>query len=357
MDKFNHYTFESVQFQVESTEAPKIKSGGSSSSNILNRYLEALSQDLVLLAARTGVLADRSNRVTSAANAQAAALLAAFQSVSTRVDQASSYSQVVADAHKSMYINTASSTADISNIFGQVTLPVRSTTNLLVQPDVYGNPYLLSDVEVSYAFNNSTPSDLEYTVDVEALEMLKENQTWVLPPTGTSVWIKIKAPLQFRGLTPNVVEIHPFPAFGINIDEVSYLKAGDSFTGSWTTLDLSYLPNYNSTSTKVEMAGPVRLHLPNDPVSQIRMKLSPRSGAFAMGLHRLRIYHREYDQTGTIVFKDPFSRTIGNTTLKGKDPATLSLLSKSTSGSQLTVTLTTTNTTETPVITYALMAV
>jgi hypothetical protein len=83
MDRYDRNTFESVEFLVESSEAPKIKSGGSSSSNILNRFFSSLSQDVTLLATRANILADRSSRVEKGCTAMSGALQSSFTSLSS----------------------------------------------------------------------------------------------------------------------------------------------------------------------------------------------------------------------------------------------------------------------------------
>lgn len=355
MDKFQVTTFSGPTFQIQSVDKPKIKAGGSSSSTLLNRYAEACLQDILLLSARTNVLATRTNRLYSALSTQSGALLSALQSVSSRVDAASGYSQVLADIHSSFYINTGATTANLNTTWGQATLPIRSMTDLLVQPDTYGNLSVFGEVEISYAYG-SAPDSLGYTIDVDALEMLRERQFWLQDSTSQNIWIKIKAPLQFRGLTPNVLEIYPLPYLGLNLLEVAYQRAGDSFTGTWLPLDLSYLPGYSSSTATVPQVGPIRLHLPNEPLSQIRINLQPRS-ATPWGLFALKLYHVEYESSATLVVQDPYSRTVGTSTIRGKNPSTLSLLSKTTTTNSVSIALTTTDAATTPVITGVIMAV
>lgn len=355
-NRFNRKTFESTEFLLEAVEKPKIKAGASASSNILNDYFDRLSKDLVLLASRGNYLARRADRIELAGAATSAALLASLQSVSTRVDSASAYNQVMADIHSSFYINTVSTTAELSYIFGQATLPVQGRTDLLTQTDVYGNKFVSPEIELSYAIKATEPNALDYQVDPEAVFMIRDEQLWVLDATSTLFWVKLKAPLQYRGLIPNEMEIWPIPEFGVNILEIAYQGAGDSFSSSWTPLDLSYLPNYEVTSGTIQMAGPIRLHLPGVPISQIRIKIQPR-GSVPIGIRKWKVYHTEYESSGTLVVKDPYSRTVGNTILSGKDPADLSLLTVTTLANQATINLTTTDSGKTPVITGVIMEV
>jgi hypothetical protein len=290
-------------------------------------------------------------------NSQGAALLAAFQSVSTRVDQASSYTQILCDMHSQFYVNLPQTTANINYEFGQATLPVRSTTDILVQQDVYGNKYISPEVSVSYAVGNNPGLD-EFTQDPEALSMLRGEQAWLLSsvPASTVVWCQIKAPMQYRNLTPNVLELWGLPEFAYDLLEVSYQLAGDSFTGTWTALDLSYLPRYDVSSGRVPQLPAVRLHLPNQGLSQIRIKMRTLMDT-VWGFKRIKLYHREYEDSGILTVKDAYSRTVSTPILRGKDPSTLSLLTITTNGQNAAINLTTTDTNTTPVLTGVILGV
>lgn len=350
--------FEAPSFIAESLEQPKIKAGGSSSSNLLNRMFDTTTADLGLLLARTNALALRADRIESAATSQSAGLLAMYQSLSTRVDQASGYTKILCDMHSQTYVDTATTTADLNYEFGQATLPVRSRTDLLVQSDVYGTAMLSPETETSYAIE-SFPDTLDFVPDPDGLNMLRGEQAWVFPeqPSGTICWIKIKAPLQYRGLTPNVLEIWPLPAFTCDLLSVSYQLAGRSFSSTWTNLDLTYLPMYSVASSLIPLYGPVRLHLPNLPLSQIRIRVRPRPNTSCWGFSRIKLYHVEYEESGTLTVKDPYSRTVSQPLLQGKDSSTLSTLSSSLNNNKATITLTTTDTSTTPVITGCILNV
>lgn len=350
--------FEAPSFIAESLEQPKIKAGGSSSSNILNRMFEATTTDMGLLLARTNALALRADRVQSAASSQSAGLLAQFQSLNTRVDQVSGFSKILCDMHSQTYVDTTQTTGDLNYEFGQCTLPVRSRTDLLVQTDVYGTAMLSPETEVSYGIGDF-PTTLDYIVDPDGLNMLRGEQAWILPeqPSGTIVWAKIKAPMQYRGLTPNVLEIWPLPAFTCDLLSVSYQLAGRSFSGTWTNVDITYLPMYSTTNSLIPTYGPVRIHLPNLPLSQIRIRVRPRPSASVWGFARIKLYHVEYSESGTLTVKDPYSRTVSQPLLTGKDSTVLSALSCSLNANKATFTLTTTDTSTSPIITGAILNV
>ncbi len=356
MDRFDRNTFESVEFMIESAEAPKIKMGASSSSNILNRFFAALGQDISLLATRANILASRSSRVEKGSAEQGGALQAQFTSLSSRVDAVSSYTRVLADMHSTFYIDSGATT-DITfdYVFGQATLTPLSTTDLLVQTDVYGNSYVSPEVQFFYSARPgssiSALSVTDFIPDPDGIFMLRQEQTWIKDTAvgQTKGYIRIKAPLQFRGLTPNVLELWPFPAFAMKLRRVSYREAGTA-EDTWTNVDLTYLPGYNPATTVVDNFGPVRLHLPNVPISELAIELDVTSSD-VWGLKKLKLYHREYDSQGTLVVEDPYSRSIGDISLRGKDSSLLSSLSNTKTGNQASINVFTTDSNTTPVIT------
>lgn len=357
MDNLKRPTFEAPHFLVESLDHPKIKAGGSSSSDLLNRYHDTLAQDMGLIVTRTNLLAQRADRVTAIVSSSAAALLSQFQSLSTRVDQASGYTKILCDMHSATYVDTGATDATVDYEFGQATLPVQSTVNLLTQTDVFGQVHVSNEVEVSYAIG-SNPNTLDFVPDPEAIYMLREEQAWVLSTatSGSTMWTKIKAPMQYRGLTPNVLELWPVCPFTTDLVEVSYQLAGQSFSSTWTTLNLGYLPLYSVALGRVAPFGPVRIHLPNLPLSQIRIKQLARMDT-VWGWESIRLYHREYENQGTLVVKDPYSRTVNTPLLRGSDATALSQLSMTLNGNTCSVQLTTTDAAVTPVITGVILNV
>lgn len=362
-DRYNRSTFESVEFLIESTESPKIKAGGSSSSNILNRYFNSLCQDVALLATRSNILASRSNRIEAGCSAQSGALSASFSSLSARVDAASAYNQVLADMHSEFYLDTTNLNwnCDLDQNFGQATLPVLSTSDLLVQLDVYGNKYISPDTTFSFSSNNASGisymSVTDFVQDPEGIFMIREDQTWIQDVLSGQVrgFIRIAAPLQFLGLTPNVLEIWPLPAFEMALRKVSYRLSGDP-ENIWTDLDLTYLPGYNSTTLVVDKFGPVRLHLDNEAIVEIAIEVDT-SMSTVWGFKRIKLYNRQYASNGVVIGMDPYSRTVGNAILRGKDPDVLSTFSISTTNNKVSVAISAPDSTSTCVLTGILFSV
>lgn len=355
--RFLNSALESPAFLNESAAAPKVKAHGSSSSNLLNRFFAAVSQDLQLLAARSNILATRGERILSAQNATYTSLTTALEALTTRVDAIEAATEVFADLYTSLYVVQGKTTCRVDHLFGQATLPRLSTESLLVlQTDSDGRYHVSPSTEISYSYS-PTPNEFDYKPAPEAISMLRREQAWIGPSeTASAFWIKVKAPLQYKGLTPNVLEIYPIPVGGLDLAEVSYQKAGTSFSSTWYSLDMSYLPGYNAANGRVEAAGPVRLHLPGDPVSQIRMKFIPRQQT-AWGLFNIKVEHVQYSSRATLTVQDPHSRSIGDIVLHGKDPNDLAALAIARTGNELAVDLKTTDSSRTPVITGALLRV
>lgn len=360
MRKFN---LESIQFLVPSAQNPKVKAGESSDSNLLNRYFKSLSQDISSLTTRTSLLASYCQRSQMTGSAQAGAIQAMITALNARVDAIIASGSVLADLHSNDYINS-SSTAEVSTVFGQATLPIRETVDLLVQTDAYGNNYVSDLIKLSYAVTStsSEPSSLDFREDPAARDMLKGERGWIYESTVNSsqyIWLRLDFPFEFLGREPNVLELWPIPPFTMDLLEVSYHEFGASLTSSWQTLDLTYLPGYNETlfgNTYVNNFGPIRLHLPTDvSLSSLRFKLKVRSGISYWGVHQIKLYHFEYDDTATLVLENPYGFSLSSLYIKGKDPDELADLSSSIVTSTATITLTSNDPRSSPIITGVIL--
>jgi len=336
---------------VDSIDYPKIKSGGSSSSSVLNRFHDLITKDIGSILVYLNRMVDRSTRIADASSAQSAALNAPLTSLNSRVDTLLDDSSfVMADFFTSNYISTSGSdtVADVSSLFGYVTLPITSSTNLLLHTDSYGNNQVSSEVQLSYT-TQAVPQNYDFVNSSNGLDMLLRKNVWLIDAPGRAAWIKIKAPLQYLGLNPNVLELYPFPAFGADIESVQYQRAGAGLGGEWVDVDISYVPGYNTGTQKIEAAGPLRIYLEGEPISQIRFKMTPK-GDYRFGLYDVKVLSNSYSQSGTLTVKDPDSRTIDGLTIYGKDPEDLANLSTSLTANKARIELVSTSTYKTPVI-------
>lgn len=349
---------ESAVFVSETVEAPKIKGGGSSSSTVLNRYHDALAKEMAGLTLLTNEHASRSTRVADMAQAQAAATSGLFDSLSTRVDVLASGSPLVlADLFGSRYVSSAvgETTVEVNELFGQATLPIKGETDLLVQQDSKGDLVASSEVSLYYTYESSPTAD-KLIKSPEGMGMLLRRQAW-LGKEARPVWIVLEAPLQYLGLSPNVLEIYPLPAFGMDVSSLSV----ELVDGGWTSVDCSYLPRYTNAGAYaglnyIQRAGPLRIHLPGSPVTRIRFRLHPLSGA-PWGLYDLRVKAVEYEQSGSLTVLDPYGRAISEVTIRGKDPTTLANLVTDATSNKVRIELSSTTTKSSPVITGVVMRI
>lgn len=357
------YSLETVKFLIQSGGYPKIKSGQSSSSDVLNRFFQAVSTDITNLAVRTSLIAENSTQTQAAMAIQAGALVGLFTSLNARTTTLQVSTMVWVDMHDDMYFDPAN-TATINKVFGQATLPITEETNLLVQQDAYGTNFLPDDVKVFTAWSNdgSDPSILNYQESIDARLMLTEDAAWFqnwpnTDPNITDFWFRIDFPFDYLGREPNVLEIWPLPAFGLQIKEVAYHQFGASLASNWTALDLSYLPGYDQTlysNQYVNNAGPLRLHLPQTQISSIRIRVKATNQA-AWGFWRVRLKHLEYSQTAVLKVLNPYGLSVGSYYMRGKDPSDLAQLSGSIASNVVTVSLSTDDPSETPVVTGVIL--
>ncbi len=347
-----------ANFQLESSKTPKMQSGGSSSSEVLNKWTVSVAQDISLITTYLNKLILRVERIENITTIQGAAYVGMFDTLATRIDAASGYSQVLADMRSSFYVNEGDTTATIDKMFGQATLPVSSSEDLLVTTDVYGNKYISETIEFSYLESplTSPPNSGLFINDREGLNMIRGDQAWLHTSQSNKVYVKLKAPLTFKGLLPNVLEIWPLPIGALKLKGIWYQIAGVGADGTWNELDISYLPQYSSSDEDVPYLGPIKIHLPNVAISQITFALDV-SASRDWGLRKLLLKHVEYSSPALLVVKDPYNRIVGDTLLRGKDPADLAELATLKNSNELEITLTSNNTGETPVITGVILSV
>lgn len=345
-------SFQSVEFIDPDLQKPKIQSGGPSDSNILNRYFNSLTNDVLNINTRLNELALRSNRVADICSTSGTGLTSTIAGLVSSVDAINTTTQVYIDLFSSWGVDVTS-TALQNKIYGQFTLNETSSKNLLVNTDINNDLYLLSDITVSYTLSASTsiPAPETFYKDIESLYMLTRNQTWMVDTTAQNyIWVKIQAPMNYLSLYPNCLEVWPVPMNISDLYRVYTKAAGAATTGTFDAVDLSYLPFYDLGTSSAKTVGPFRLFLENTPLTEILMCFK-LNGLSNFGINRLTLSHKEYEAASSITIKDPFSRSItGSPTLKGKNPVSLSQLNVVPVGPQYQITLTTNNSAITPVI-------
>ena len=347
-------SFQSVDFLNPDLKTPGIQSGGPSNSNIFNRYFSSLTTDVLNINTRLNELALKSTRVANIATSNGTGLNAIIAGLVSSVDAINTSSQVYIDLFSDYGIDTGALTSLHNKVYGQITLPEVSSKNLLVNADINNDYYLLSDVSLSYTFSSTTtiPSPESFYKDTEALYLLTSDQTWLVDSTGQNyIWVKIQAPMNYLSLYPNSLEVWPVPMGITDLYRVYVRKAGSLTTGTLDAVDLSYLPFYDIPSSSAKTIAPFKLHLNNEPLTEIILCFKLNSVS-SFGINQIVLSHKEYEATSSVTIQDPFSRVLtGTPTLKGKNPGSLSLLNILPVGSQYQVTLTTSSSAITPVIT------
>jgi hypothetical protein len=345
-------TINTVSLTVDSLETPSIKGGGSSSSSVLNRFNQSIVKDIGSIIIYLNKLLDRSSKIADASASQGAALSAPLTTLTTRVDTLlTDTNYVMADFFKSDYVDSGNTTANVDNLFGQVTLPVTSSSDLLVQTDSFGFNQVSSEVSLGYSTSVTTPADGLFVSASDGLDMLLRRGVWVINKPGESVWIKVKAPLQYLGLNPNILEIYPFPAFGCHISDVKVRKSSGSAV--WEDIDITYLPGYDSGTSKVKNAGPLKIHLDGEPINEIMFKMEP-VGSYKPGLYNLRVLSNTYNQNATLTVQDA-TRDLDTITIYGKDPLDLALIPTVITTTKARLDLSSPSTYSTPVISRIVM--
>jgi hypothetical protein len=353
-------SFQSVQFLNPDTKTPMIQSGGPSNSNLFNRYFNTLSNDVLNMNTRLSELALKSTRIANISTSSGTGLTALLSGLVSSIDAIATGSEVYVDLFSDYGVNTGTITSNHNKVYGQLTLPEVSSKNLLVNTDVNNDKYLLSDVKISYAYSASTtvPSPELFINDVSALYTLTNDQSWVVDSSSNNyIWVKLQAPMNYLSLYPNVLEVWPLPMGITDLYRVYVRKAGSLATGTLDSIDISYLPFYDVPSLSAKNVGPFKLHLNNEPLTEIILGFKLNSVA-SFGIQQINLLHKEYAVSSVVTVGDPFSRVLtGTPTVRGKDPSSLSLLSIVPTGSEYQLTLTTNSSSLTPVVTGFILPV
>ena len=341
---------ESVSVVVESTESPKIKAGASSSSALLNKFHDAIRRDISSLVVFANQLSTKVSQFANTTVAQSSGVNSAVNDLVTRINALeTSVSSICCSFFNSRYISAIpiEVDAEVDTVFGYITLPKQSSTNLLVQYDSFNN--LIMSNEIKFAFSyDADPLTGNFIEDVSGLTMLLRKDFWSATRSA-DIWVRLKIPIQYSGLNPNVIEIFPLPCFSQDLKEVR-VRPLNSTLSDLVTLDLSYVPTYDAGSSSVPNMGPVKLFV-DEPFSEVFIRLSPKDSTVYPGLYNLKIVSETYDQTGFVNVIDPNGRNFTGVTLYGKDNIELAALPISGSGSKIRVDLSSIDSFKTPVIT------
>ena len=332
-----------------------IRSGGSSSSEKLNAFFDAIRKDIVLIKQNSEDVSERVSLLNQLAALQVSGFGAALASIETRLQSISASGETLIDMASSLMID-GSSTMTFLRKYSQAVLPIVSTQNLLTLDDVYGEKYVPDAVKMAYGWSVSG-ADPSFVYDPKAINMLLGKDPWILDfpsedPADTELLIKLDYPLTYVGLRPNVLEFLPAPCFLGNITRIAYRNDMGTNLSGWTNFDYTYLPGYNPAfygDTNVHLAGPTRISLPDVGIKSIIIGLQFDS-ATDWGLSSLSLKHEKYSQTAELIVNNPYG-DISSAYLKGKDPEDLALFSNSLVGPTATYSISSTTTDVSPIIT------
>lgn len=356
----------SIKFQLGGSNRPKITSGGSSDTTTLNRYFDALSQDISSITYEFLDLVDINQDLKLYADAQADGFQGIFTAIETTLANLSSTGQVLANPASTSYID-GTNTAELTGKYGQATLPIASSNNLLVYSDVYGENYIPQDVRVVWGTTQSVGTNLfttepTWNYDPNIERVLLGTGPWIRPwnfSTGSSttiIWVKIELPLKFQNQRPNVLEFTPCPVFSQKLVGAYYTASINEPTSNWTAIDMTYQIGYNPDqygNSYVNNVGPTRLFLPDETMSAIifGFKLDTET---SWGLGSMSLTHKLFETTAQYVVQNPYGN-ISSIAIIGKDPSDLANLSQTISTNTASIQLGTTDPSITPVITGVIM--
>jgi hypothetical protein len=347
------------KFIQETARDSGIKPGATAESERLNDLFSRASKDFSMLAGQMLEAGQLASLANNNAIAQAAGLQGFISSLSERVDTISSSSMVLVTMHSLASVVASSTTCHINTVFGQATLPISSDTNLLYFSGLDNKKYVDQNLLVEYCGTSEVdPEESDWQTHLMGQAMIKEESPAISPfplisPDKAKLWVRVSFPFESLAAKANVLEIYPVPVFNCVIEKIQYNTYGASLESGWTDLDLSYLRGYNPTlygNSFVKYAGPIRLFLPNTNISAIRIKMS-MSNAEYWGLHRFRLKHLDFEDSGQITIQNPYNYSIGNYYLYGQPDSGYNDIAVSLAGRLATLNVAGTDRNTTPVLT------
>ncbi len=343
-------TIETANSLMETPEVGIISAGGPSSSELLNRLRDGAVTDVTELDRRTAEIQEQVAQLDSLLGYQLTHLAAAYTSLLSRLPSTSGH--WLADFYVDDFVvdGVNGTTAEVNTTYGQVTLPILSTQEKLVGMDSRGEVWVPRTAAVHYAYQTAAPSESQWLTDPNyprALDQRPDTAWWRRRPSAGYVWVRVQVPANLNAnRLSNCIILHPFPVLSWDLYSVEYRNPG----GNWSSVDLSWLEGWNGSKLPASWLGNLRLFFPQNQVVELRIKLYTDD---LWGFSDLRLQQLEFSPSATLVvdFDDYNTGTLGEATVLGKDPDSLSYLGTSVSTTRVTVNLTQSTTNSTPVIT------
>jgi hypothetical protein len=339
----------SARSLMETADLDTMQAGGPSSSTLLNEQQASLLTDLVELDRRTSETETELDLATLLFTHQNSALAALLTSLESQLPATSE--TWLADFYTDSYVD-ASTTAEHSVEYGQVTLPILRTQENLVGFDSREQIWVPKTTRIAYATSDETPEEQEWLFDdraVYALDGRKDTTWWRARPTTEVVWVRVQVPANLNASRlSNCIILHAFPSFGAALLSLEYRDPA----GNWTAADLSYLPGWDET--QVQNIANLRLWLPPTQITEFRLKLD-LSGTQAdlWGFSNIQLQWVEFQPSATLVvdYSQHSPPTLETITVLGKDQDALEYLTQNLVGPQVSIGLTQVSQGTTPVIT------
>jgi hypothetical protein len=341
---------ETLKSSLNSVATPNtdiIVAGGPSSSELLNDLRSTVIEDITELDNRTTANAAAVAMANVVFNGQLTALATEYQALVNRLPSTSG--RWMADFYTSDFIGPNNSAA-ISTVYGQATLPILSSQEKLVGEDSTGRVWIPKTAQVTYSYSNTTPQETDWLTDdntIYALDQRTDSAWWRSKETSGVVWVRVRVPANLNAnKLANCIILHPYPVLSYDLISVEYRNPA----GVYTTADLSYLTGYNSSTTRVNNVGNVRIFIPQSQVTELRIKLSTTQ---LWGFAKISVRQIEFAPTATLVvdFTNYNPPSLSALNVFGKDQNTLSFLTNQVNGLTASVALTQNTQNTTPVIT------
>ena len=348
---------------LETIQDGRFRAGGPSSSALLNQMTVAIQKDLTSLALEVADCVDSQRILSLALGAQEAGLARICSAMTTQMSGLTFGSTSTADLFlcERIVADPSQTSADITPLFGQATLPAVSRQNVLVVESPGMRPYIPKDAAVMLALQPSVTTSTGAQAPVDSA--FGEDQYWpycidnddrtfwpIEDPTaaGHMAWIEIRLPGDVSGgYRCNELEFIPFPLYGTSLVSVQAEVIGQG----WRNLDFTYVEGYNSSSGVVAGLGPMRLCFPQSNIRRFRIGLFV--GGF-WGVSSVRVLHAVYASPATVTadFSQDNLTAIHTVVPGGKDPGALQQMMLTINAAQTTITLSSNLPSSTPVLTY-----
>lgn len=341
---------ESLLSGIPLTQTPERKTivrGAPTSSELLRDVHESIQGDVLELDRRTRDTSNDLSHALAMVSAQVEAVATRLQSLEAQLPSASG--RWLADFFTEDYLH-GDNAAAISTLYGQATLPIRTSQDKLVGRDSRDEVWVPPGSLLHYSYQTSTPAEADWLPDEEALRALdgRGDTAWFRTRSSSgAVWIRAQVPARLNGSKQaNVIQLHPFPALSFHLNSVEY-RTPD---GTWTSLDLSYLEGWNSSASRVEGVGNVRLLFGLASVVELRIKLTT-SGTW--GFRELALREVEFHPSAnlSVDFAGYSGGTLTEAFVYGQNQDALSYLPATLNGTQVSIGLSQASDGQSPLVT------